>query len=66
MKDSKSILSISYDDIRIKAEEMGIDLTEGQMEEIFDRFDANDVMMESFWLLLEEMINEKADEEKEQ
>ena len=59
MKD-KITLTLSKDDIRY----MDDTLTENQVDRVFERFDVNDVIMDAFWELLKELIDEVKNNDK--
>lgn len=59
MKD-KITLTLSKDDIRY----MDDTLTENQVNRVFERFDVNDVIMDAFWELLKELIDEVKNNDK--
>lgn len=53
----REILVLDTDDIKYQAKERGIKLTEKQINDLFYAFDQSDPLMDSFWLIIDELIN---------
>lgn len=58
MPKPKPILTLSWEDIQAKAEELGHRLSRRQIIDIFDSIEAGDseVIQDGFWLLIKERI----------
>jgi len=59
MPKPKPILTLSWEDIHTKAEELGHRLSRSQIIDIFDSIEQgdSDVIQDGFWLLIEERID---------
>lgn len=54
---TKVILTLSSDDIVYQAEDRGVHLTVKQVSDLFERFEPSDPLMESFWLIIDCMLD---------
>lgn len=61
-KDYKITLTLSIDDIRYYLESQT--LTENQIERVFKTLSANNVIIDSFWELLKQIIDEVKNNDK--
>ena len=53
----RSVLTLDTDDIKWKADQKGITLTEKQINDLFYAFDQSDPLMDSFWLIIDGLID---------
>ena len=53
----RSVLTLDTDDIEGRAKERGIKLTEKQINDLFHAFDQSDPLMDSFWLIIDGLID---------
>ena len=55
---TKDVLTLSSDDIVSRAKDRGVKLTVIQVSDLFERFEPSDPLMESFWLIIDCMLDD--------
>ena len=55
---TKVVLTLSSDDIVSRAKDRGVQLTVKQVSDLFERFEPSDPLMESFWLIIDCMLDD--------
>ncbi len=57
MEKTRNVLTLAIGDIIGQAKDRGIELTDKQAEDLYDAFDLTDPLMDSYWMIIDELID---------